>query len=759
MKTLTFNVVKQSIERTDAEKVISHALNYFYANFSFDAEWDGLVKKAIFNNTASEIYREEVLVDDECLIPAEITNTPGIVYVSVYGGDLQTTGKALVKIYASGYQEADPPDPTDPSQTYVRTYADESGVVMMKVVDDILYRYNGIDWIIVRGKTAYEQAVEGGFTGTEEEFNSDLASSEGLVELVEATNAAAQSANNIANEVTTKLNNGDFIGAQGPQGIQGIQGEIGPQGPQGVQGIQGEVGPQGPQGLPGEITQAAFDLAIGTPADLSTTSKEVVGAINELFDRAKVKIYGATFSSSESAGTRTDDAVGMVANVAVGNAVVQNDFDAVPFFNRPRCLVYFDDSGKPMIMAYEGEPDFDLTGKIFAPFAYKASVYYECTPFYWNKSMDSPKVCAVTNEDGQYKQPPTDWMLAPMFKNHYTKEYCPSYWMGIDPDSSKPCSLSGVKPAHNSLNGSMTTARTFHANGHLETMAVRMSEYVLQLVEFAHRDQQSIMTGAMSNRYNGATDVSTVAETGATRIIVSNATAAFFVDGQAVSIGTSQNGEQISPSVRILSRESYDASNTALNLDGTFDIPLGAFISTRAWWNGATDIVVASSGSPVSNTNGLYPCIWRGKVDPWAMAFSALSDVLTERTGAGTVEDPYLYWLHYLPDPTKYNNGAITVDYIKLNYNLGPADGYVTALGLDSRYPWLRVTTAVGGGNTTWLASYYYYPRSPINAVFVGGVWGNGRNCSPVCFYLVSAPAVSNIFCLARLFVSRSSGG
>lgn len=65
-----------------------------------------------------------------------------------------------------------------------------------------------------------------------------------------AANNAAQTANNIADEVQEKLDNGDFIGPQGPQGETGPQG---PQGETGPQGPQGETGPQGPQGEPGNL--------------------------------------------------------------------------------------------------------------------------------------------------------------------------------------------------------------------------------------------------------------------------------------------------------------------------------------------------------------------------------------------------------------------------------------------------------------------------------------------------------------------------
>ena len=68
------------------------------------------------------------------------------------------------------------------------------------------------------------------------------------------TDAAVKRADDLVKSVETKLENGDFIGAQGPQGPIG---ETGPRGEQGIPGAQGEKGEKGdtgatgPQGAPG----------------------------------------------------------------------------------------------------------------------------------------------------------------------------------------------------------------------------------------------------------------------------------------------------------------------------------------------------------------------------------------------------------------------------------------------------------------------------------------------------------------------------
>ena len=81
---------------------------------------------------------------------------------------------------------------------------------------------------------------------------------------VQNTDAAAKRADDaasgvqkVANDVQKKLDNGEFVGAQGPKGEkgepgpQGPQGETGATGPQGPQGETGATGPQGPKGETG----------------------------------------------------------------------------------------------------------------------------------------------------------------------------------------------------------------------------------------------------------------------------------------------------------------------------------------------------------------------------------------------------------------------------------------------------------------------------------------------------------------------------
>ena len=98
------------------------------------------------------------------------------------------------------------------------------------------------------GLSAYEIAVQNGYTGTESQWLSTaIVGPQGP--------AGPQGPQGIAG--TNGLNGID--GAQGPQGIQGEQGPAGPQGVAGANGIDGAQGAQGPVGQNG---LSAYEIAV-----------------------------------------------------------------------------------------------------------------------------------------------------------------------------------------------------------------------------------------------------------------------------------------------------------------------------------------------------------------------------------------------------------------------------------------------------------------------------------------------------------------
>lgn len=451
--------------------------------------------------------------------------------------------------------------------------------------------------------------------------------------------------------------------------------------------------------------------------------------INQL-SNLKVKKYSVSFSGSSPIGTRLDSAVGMTANVAVNAAIVQNDFDNVSFFNRPICCCTWDkNKRKWRVNAYKGEPDFKSDGS-------NGEVMYECTPFYYKadfSSSGSPVYVSVTGT------PCEGYTLAPMFKNAVDKVYCPSYW--LSEVSGTATSRSGTYPLYGSLNELMTKAKTFDEKAYLETMENVFSDYLLMLVEFATKDLQTVMMGCTNLRYNQEDIIQSVTPEG---FAIETSIASNYVRGQTISIGTTKNAEDKAKQVKIIKIEK-SGDTSYITLDKKIEnLAVGDYISSRCYINGATDIVEASSGSPVSNTDGKHPCIWRGKVDPWGNGFSLISNMLIKKEGDNYI--PY-----YLEDPYKYNNGNITEDYIKSNITALSTNGYVKSFKSDSRYTFLITPSELGATYNTYASANFYAPRYAVNTVRVGGGFISRREASPIHFGCSNNPAERILFYLGRL--------
>ena len=99
---LTFSVTNQNLTRTDNNVVVADSKNYLHARFSFLTEdWDGLTKTAVFKY-GNKTYNALLDETGECVVPWEVL-TGTQFSVSVFGGDLITTGVVNVRVAESGY--------------------------------------------------------------------------------------------------------------------------------------------------------------------------------------------------------------------------------------------------------------------------------------------------------------------------------------------------------------------------------------------------------------------------------------------------------------------------------------------------------------------------------------------------------------------------------------------------------------------------------------------------------------------------------
>lgn len=490
--------------------------------------------------------------------------------------------------------------------------------------------------------------------------------------------------------------------------------------------------------------------AAATATDRANTAAVQAEAVVEQAGKLVTR-YGVKFGGAANTGatvTRLYNAAGLVAGVGTDKQTAINDFDNIyPWSARRRCCGYWDNNGNFVVNAYKGEPGYIEDGT-------NGEVWVEHSLFFYKHEYSEDGAEEVVISATQL----AGFLPAPIFLNAdgtvFQKAYTAAFPLAtVD---GKATSRAGVFSDICSLNTGMEKARTLGANFTVGTTAEWYTECLYMWVEFATRNMQSIMAGASSLPYTTA-DTATVAETAANRIIVASAVGAKFVVGQTILIGTSLGSSNIANNRIVTAIEDYDAENKAIVFDGDpVNIAVGHIVCTAAWINGSCNGVLSSSGSPISNTNGKYNCVYRGKETPYGNAFEWISDILFNRQGEGTEESPYTYDVHFLPNPTQYSAGAITDNYIKLNFTVPGTDGYAKKLGYDSRFPWLRIPCELGASTTTYYSDYYYYPRYAICAARVGGYWDYGSNDGPCCWYCCNTPSYSNVDYRARLSYHRT---
>ena len=204
---------------------------------------------------------------------------------------------------------------------------------------------------------------------------------------------------------------------------------------------------------------------------------------------AKPRVFSVSFRDNPESvqGVREDDAVGMVAEVAIGDERVRNDFDSVSIFQRPVFNATWNESaGRWENFVKMGEEGFTLT-----PTEPHREVVYRSTPFWYYADFEgeiSPSFISVSD------QPRQGFRLAPMFKNGTTPVYRPCFEMAIGEDG-LPHSRAGLTPFTGSPNEIIGCAKEYSSRARSETLEEWFSDYLLLLVEFGTRDLQSIFGG------------------------------------------------------------------------------------------------------------------------------------------------------------------------------------------------------------------------------------------------------------------------
>ena len=427
-------------------------------------------------------------------------------------------------------------------------------------------------------------------------------------------------------------------------------------------------------------------------------------------------VYGVSWNkSSNPVLTRTDAAIGMVANAGVGSGTVVNDFDNISLFGEMSDVT--DTLGNVFVRApkfYIRKTD-DIGVKTWQVCRSRRPGFYLpwcCWDFTNNRELphiDIGKHKATLDGSNRLESKPN---LYPLISRHIVDF--------------------------------RTLARNNNTGGLLgyQQLDIHVVDLLQTLfyIEFATLDSQSIMQGFTTGQYT-ATHVATVTENNVNRIIVANAHADLYRVGQAISVGTSLGGNQVFYGRTITSIDVYDASNKAISFDGApVNITAGNILYNTGWKNGFSANIAASSGSLVSNSDGKYPCVYRGIESPWGGTWQLADGVNINERQAWVTENAENYASNVFAHP-----------YKQLGYVNHATDGYVSAMGYDANYPYAALPTAIAGGAANTFYSDYYYQTTGQRIALVGGGWYFGANAGVSCWNLYISSGFAGVTLGGRL--------
>lgn len=431
------------------------------------------------------------------------------------------------------------------------------------------------------------------------------------------------------------------------------------------------------------------------------------------------KKYGVHHSAFDvsplSAGTRTLDAVGMVAQPSTNTVRGRNDFEGESVFYGLEVNGHVDDAGEFIVEYIKGiDNEFSRTER---------DTWMLYLTQWINITIDANGESLVISDEHHAGFFPegaairTDQTVRPFVAQ--------AKYMAGNGSDGKAASISGVNAAHDQSHNGMITRFKAKGTQYCGTTAQDKNHMDnLFEVAFATRDSQSIMSGCTGyyNRF-----YATVVENNVERIIISKSDANNLVVGSTVSIGNATALSGSNPTddrgnaglhakanrVIITKIEDYDSNNSAVYVDNggtkfsTGSTMVGSTevkttIVTMPWHTGACDNVLGSCGSPNSNTSGKDPYILFG-VEMFLGFYEVISNVILKISNR--VMTACICY-----DCTKLAT-SVTSDYVECGYSIADTQEswkYISELGYDPENPSVRHGTKVAASSSTGYADGQY---------------------------------------------------
>ena len=445
-------------------------------------------------------------------------------------------------------------------------------------------------------------------------------------------------------------------------------------------------------------------------------------------------------------------------------------FDAYAPFSRKKCVgswTLADGKAKFTVNAYYGDPDYAEDG------SNGNYVAVEVDPFYY---FEGGGVLGVSTH--QYP----GWSVHPVCidldGNVREHTYLPCYQVSLV--NGVPVSLPGHYPENGSYAQLMTKLRAYSSDlaEHvmLEPSVVNHYEWLLYTIEFATQNCQGIMSGASSLRH-GEDLITAIGATN--QIIIAQSIAQNYVVGQTISLTSNiwDNPTASTAYCQITALQRCDEDGT-LNDSGSYylityngeDRSSAISIGTtkcvsRPWICGATQgyapdvpAVIGHTGSPISNTGGKYPCVYRYRENIFGNQNLTCMDLFDVLVDEGD-ETYHLDW-YFMDDPRLWapyatDNPAITDlqnperGFRKLTVQTPASsyvNGYISAEAADPNLPYVHVPVdTTGGSATTYTCDYAsLVGTAVVRSVRRGGSPINGSCVGLRCVTAYYAPSLGN---------------
>lgn len=466
------------------------------------------------------------------------------------------------------------------------------------------------------------------------------------------------------------------------------------------------------------------------------------------------KVYTVKFplweTSQTSSGEKLDDNEGLIRLMSTAAEHRTDDYENIPLFKTYDCNAYVTADGERVVSAIKGQDGFKDTGKndVFVlGMSYYEKHWLEDGYWYYSRT-DLPKDGYVLAEECRKKDGSDQGYAV------YGKYVC-GLIDGI------LYSSKGLIPARYCAGRTDGQSRAICYNNNIGYFKQKGTGYTGGMscdykymytsfwLTFATINSQSVAAGVTNHNFQYRTDI---AEENTNRIIVTNSQAGNISIGTYVSIGDNKSTSvvdrvnwsmhNLAEDVRVIGKEAYDDTHTAIILDTTFTTTATTWISSFHWRSGFSDEVKGRNGCPCQTvgelTNGRFPIVLQGiefAVGGYEVMANAVMNIIDS---AGTRE------VYVTNDASLLTTNITTIKekYKKLAENIQPTKlnqwNYITHMQADLDIG--MITVAKAGGANSGTASG-----------FADGLYVDGASSGQKEFLLFASlgrGAAAGLFCL-----------